>query len=304
MERSDDMPTLDKMEIPRPENWQDFERIVECYTTIRWFGCNAVMCGSSGQNQRGVDIYLRDKNKDFIGIQCKRVTRLPYKSIEQEIEKAEGFRPVLKYYIIATTVKRNAELQEKVNVLNLQRNQVGTFTVEIIFWEDIIGLLKTDKKVLEQLYPELFHTGFGEEKIVINTGNNNGSITGKVVNIYQGKNAGKQPVKRYIDGTVGSNPLQIAYIRHLIERYKEYKEEDFDDKNQMKYSLIYKSIQKETGFKWDETPSELFDDLCEYLQHRIDNTRIGRIKKKGGNKVYSTFEEFIAKKTKRKFPNE
>lgn len=298
------MPTLDKMEIPRPENWQDFERIVECYAAIRWSGCNVVMCGSSGQNQRGVDIYIRDANKDFIGIQCKRVTRLPFKSIEQEIEKAEGFRPVLKHFVFATTVKRSAELQEKVNILSLQRAQIGAFTVDVIFWEDIIGLLKTDKKVLEQLYPELFHTGLGEGQIIINTGRNNGSITGKVVNIYKDGKAGKQHEKRYIDGTVGSNPLQIAYVRHLIDRYKEFKKADFEDKSQMKSPIIYVAIQRETGFKWDETPSELFNDLCEYLQRRIDNTRIGRIQKKGGNKIYSTYEEFIAKRTKGKFPKE
>jgi hypothetical protein len=32
---------------------------------------------------------------------------------------------------------------------------------------------------------------------------------------------------------------------------------------------------------------------CGYLQHRIENTRLGRILKNQGRKLYSTFEEFV-----------
>lgn len=290
------MPTIKSMEIPRPEDWQDFERIVESYAKIRWPGCIVAYCGSSGQSQHGVDIYVKGKSSEFIGIQCKRTMRLSFKSIEQEIEKAQTFKPSLEHYYIACTAKRKAELQEKVNILNQKFLDKGLFTVDILFWEDITGMLKSDRKTLEQLYPELFFTDSCEEKITINVGNNSGSIAGKVINIINRRDRGKKDDKRYIQGTVGSDPLQIAYIRHLIERYKDFKAADFKDKNQMKYPILYKSIQRDMGFKWDEMPCELFESFCEYLQKKIDNTRIGRVRKKNGDKNYSGYNEFITKK--------
>jgi hypothetical protein len=76
------MPTLDSMEIPKPRNWQDFERLVESYLRIRWPDCMITLFGGVGQSQHGVDVYLRDKNASFIGVQCKKVERLAYSQIE------------------------------------------------------------------------------------------------------------------------------------------------------------------------------------------------------------------------------
>lgn len=92
------MPTLDSVEIPKPKNWQDFERLVESYARINWPGCMITLFGGVGQNQRGVDIYIKDKIAHYIGIQCKKVDRLTYQQIEKEIEKAKNFKPPLKHY--------------------------------------------------------------------------------------------------------------------------------------------------------------------------------------------------------------
>lgn len=290
------------IEIPRPKNWQDFEKVVESFAAIRWPECNVVQYGSNGQGQHGVDIYMRDSSGGFTGIQCKRVTRLPFKTIEQEVEKAAGFKPALKHYIIATTVKRNAELQEKVNVLSLQRSQKRLFTIDIVFWEDIESVLRTDSKALEQLYPEFFYKDFEGDNIHINSHNNQGMIVGKIINFPKRRDISKAHDRRGIDETIGSNTFQKNYVRSLIDKYFEFKKDDFKDEGQMNYPLFYKTIQREIGFKWDETPCELFDDLCQYLQNRIDNTRIGRGRKKRGQKNYSTYEEFVEKKFKGKQP--
>jgi hypothetical protein len=52
------MPTLDNMEIPKPKNWQDFERLVASYARINWPGCMVTLFGGVGQDQHGVDIYI------------------------------------------------------------------------------------------------------------------------------------------------------------------------------------------------------------------------------------------------------
>lgn len=80
------------------------------------------MFGGVGQVQHGVDIYIKDKNANYIGIQCKKVARFTYDQIEKEIEKVKNFKPALKHYLIATSTNRNVRLQEKVNILNSQHN--------------------------------------------------------------------------------------------------------------------------------------------------------------------------------------
>ena len=58
------------------------------------------------------------------------------------------------------------------------------------------------------------------------------------------------------------------------------------------HTLLYNAINKEIGFKWDETPNECFEDLCKYLQKRIDNTILGKIQKSRGIKNYCIYDEF------------
>lgn len=69
----------------------------------------------------------------------------------------------------------------------------------------------------------------------------------------------------------------------------------------MKYSLIYDAIKREIGFKWDETPNERFEDLCKYLQKRIDNTILGKTRKARGMKNYSTHKEYMIERQGTKF---
>lgn len=284
------MPTLNSMEIPKPQNWQDFERIVESYARIYWPGCMITLYGGVGQEQHGVDIYIRSNKANYIGIQCKKVASLTYYQIEKEIQKAKNFKPALKHYYIATSANRNAGLQEKVNILNSQHNEEGSFLVDILFWEDIIGLIMSDDKVFEQHYPQLSPGNGRVDSYTVYAANNKNSVIGNNITIKTPKklNVKKGPIQ----DTIGSNTYMKNYAKHLIDRYHEFKKADADAKNEkMKYSLIYDAIKREIGFKWDETPSGRFEDLCTYLQKRIDNTILGKNRKARGMKNYSSYEE-------------
>ncbi len=289
------MPTLDNMEIPKPRNWQDFERLVESYLMIRWPDYMITLFGGVGQSQQGVDVYLRDKYASFIGVQCKKVAKLTYAQIEQEINKAKDFKPALKHYIIATSMNKSAQLQEKVNILNSQHYDKGMFSVDILFWEDIIALIITDEKVFAQHYPQLSPCrGRIDCHTSVYATNIKDSVIGNNITINTSKN---QNVKKApIQGTIGSNTYMKNYVKHLIDRYHEFKRaSESANRGQMKYALIYNAIKKEIGFKWDETPDERFEDLCEYLQKRIDNTILGKTQKSREIKNYSTYDEFRAK---------
>ncbi|OXS54542.1 hypothetical protein B1A99_26725 [Cohnella sp. CIP 111063] len=269
------MPVLQAMELPKPSDWQEFERIIKQYARLRWKGLDVATFGSNGQTQHGVDLYIKTDVNEIVGIQCKKTINdsLPFKVVEKEIKKAENFKPVLKHYYIATTAKRDARTQEQINLLNQQRIADGVFGIDVLFWEDVAELLLTSPKTLEQLYPQLF-----------------------IPKPKQPSNkAATKNKKQFLEGTIGNDTYQRGYVNHLIKRYQDYKRADYaNQKENMKYAIIHEAIRREIKYKWDEAPTELFEKLCAFLQKRIDTTIVGKLNKKKGIKNYSSFDEFKA----------
>lgn len=153
------MPTPSTSNLPKPKSWDEFEDIVwEIYTRI-WQDPYTQRYGRSGQAQNGIDIYGRLKNSDnYIGIQCKRYedNRLNWGAIVTEVAKAECFSSPISEYIIATTVSRDAKIQDNVRLLNEKRKSENKFPVYIIFWEDICNRLAepTNQYLLQKYYYE------------------------------------------------------------------------------------------------------------------------------------------------------
>lgn len=293
------MPTLNSMEIPKPQDWQDFERLVESYARLTWPEGMTALVGGAGQKQHGVDICVRYGRVNYIGLQCKKVSKLTYNQIEKEIEKAKNFKPALSHYLIATSINKKAELQEKVNILNSKHNEKNLFSIDILFWEDIIGAIITNDEIFEKHYPQLSLKNSRGDIYTIHATNNKNSVIGNNITI----NTPKKPnIIKVPKDTIGSNTYMKNYVRHLIDRYHEFKKTEINAGNgKMDYFFIYNAIKQEIGFKWDETPYERFKDLCEYLQKRIDNTILGRIHKRNGTKNYSTYEEYMIRKQKKEF---
>lgn len=94
--------------------------------------------------------------------------------------------------------------------------------------------------------------------------------------------------------TIALSANHRNYIKYLIDRYHEFKKAEVGSK-EMKYGIFYHSIKKEFGSKWDLLPLNKFDPLVEYIQRRINNTILGRNKKKNNIRIFSTFEEFLKK---------
>lgn len=97
------------------------------------------------------------------------------------------------------------------------------------------------------------------------------------------------------NGAVASNLKMNAYIEYLIGKYQEYQKLDSGKDGRYKYMAIYEGVKREFGSKWQLVPEERFLDLVQYLQIRIDYTKIGRIRKKGGQQRYHSYEEHLAK---------
>jgi len=127
------------------------------------------------------------------------------------------------------------------------------------------------------------------------------NTNGKVVNFMGGANSGiianevtMKTQKKTVrvnppPGSIGSSLAHRNYIKHLIDRYHEFKRAH--SREDMNYAKFYVAIKQKFGAKWDMIALERFEELSIYIQTRIDRTRLGRDKKAKNVKRYSTFPE-------------
>lgn len=150
------MPTITEMELPKPKNWQEFERMACDAMAQRWKSADLQIYGRSGQTQDGVDIYGADDIGRRVGIQCKRYEEAPsVKLIQAEIANAEKFTQKLSTLYIATTADYDAPLQSAVRNLSDERVAKGEFAVSMLFWGDIVRGLILNPAILSAHYPNL-----------------------------------------------------------------------------------------------------------------------------------------------------
>ncbi|MFW6119234.1 MAG: hypothetical protein ACOC7S_02770 [Planctomycetota bacterium] len=115
-----------------------------------------------------------------------------------------------------------------------------------------------------------------------------GAVQADTVNIRAPKRTVKvQPPP----GAIACDLAMKNYVKYLIDRYNEWQRIDKEKAGRYKYIAIYNAIKREFKCKWDMVPQTRFDELVAYLQRRIDNTRVGRIRKKRGQKSYRSFDE-------------
>ena len=141
-----------KLQLRKPENWQDFERLCkvlwgeiwECPDTIK-------RNGRQGQAQKGVDVYGVKKGEcAYRGIQCKGKddytnSQLTESEIDSEIAKALLFTPKLKSFYFATTANKDAHIEEYIRKKNLENISKGGFEIDIFAWEDIVDLIEAHR---------------------------------------------------------------------------------------------------------------------------------------------------------------
>ena len=126
-----------KLQLRKPENWQDFESLCKKLWGEIW-GCPSTIKkhGRTGQEQHGVDIYALPKGENaYFGIQCKGKddyanSQLTIKEIDDEISKALTFTPTLKSFYFATSANKDAKIEAYVRQKNLESIAKGGFSIE------------------------------------------------------------------------------------------------------------------------------------------------------------------------------
>lgn len=150
------MPTLANSHVAPPKGWDEFEDVVCSAAKNRWRNPDFTRHGRQGQSQDGVDVYGKDENGHLIGLQCKNTwSGVTERTVEDEVKKAEAFRPTLAKLYIATTAPTDKTIQEFVRLLSDKRQRAGFFEVEILFWNDVWHDLTLEDERVYQHFPLL-----------------------------------------------------------------------------------------------------------------------------------------------------
>ena len=92
--------------------------------------------------------------------------------------------------------------------------------------------------------------------------------------------------------TLSSDRDRLNYIKHLIDRYNEFKKSEPSTAD-FSYAVIYGTIKREFKCDWKLIPLGKFHELASYLQNRIDRTWLGKINKTKGRRNYRSFDEYL-----------
>jgi hypothetical protein len=94
-----------------------------------------------------------------------------------------------------------------------------------------------------------------------------------------------------IPGTVSEDARMVGYLNYLVRRYEKFKKWECDRNGQrMGWGVIRNSYKRDMKYELIHTPRTLFEAAARYLQQRIENTRLGKMKH--GRNLYSRFEDF------------
>ncbi|MEA2907834.1 MAG: hypothetical protein QOI12_5221 [Alphaproteobacteria bacterium] len=127
--------------LPKPKDWQDFERKTRELLAHVLADPNTRMHGRTGQPQHGVDIwgYRNEDLSKLIGVQCKLSNdEITAAELRAELEKTTSFTPTISEFILVTTAARDATIQQAAR--ELTQSLIGTdrpILVDVWGWEDI-----------------------------------------------------------------------------------------------------------------------------------------------------------------------
>lgn len=152
------MSDLVNFEYPAPRSWEQFEELCADLFEAMWSDPRLVRHGRSGQAQNGVDIVTTYGGSYPIGLQCKKKSQWPIKTltkleVNQEIKAAEKFVPKLKEFYILTTAASDQAIQQHVRELNEGRSARKEFLITVLFWSDIVRKVGLFEQVARKHFP-------------------------------------------------------------------------------------------------------------------------------------------------------
>ncbi|MBA7499086.1 Lipopolysaccharide assembly protein B [subsurface metagenome] len=229
------MTRFSSLQIAPPSNWQDFESLCCDLWREIWKDPNTQKNGRQGQPQHGVDVFGRpNQGKTYAGVQCKRKDNYADNTITEdevvsEVEKAKSFKPPLSEFIIATSGKRDVNIQELARTITDKHLKESLFPVNVYAWEDIVSRLEEFPDIIAIHFPS-FNLGFkaGKEEIDEVKDNtqaileNIGDIKSRLPSTQP--NVGILDIPSYVDISTtilaSEHQAEIDHSKELLKSYK------------------------------------------------------------------------------------
>ena len=161
-----------------------------------------------------MDIFAPDQS---IGIQCKKravTEKITETELIEEVEKAKKFKPDLKQFIVATTCRRDAKIQETAREISENHRRKQLFSVKIHSWDEIKELMDNHSEVYEKHYSD------------------STIISSNAIQALQSESR-HQELNRIRD-LLNENKPETAF--NLLEKFEKDKENQLEDKE--KYRLL------------------------------------------------------------------
>ncbi len=148
------------LEIPKPKNWQDFQRAcVELYRA-ELNDPHPREYGRQGQDQKGIDILGRrsGRGSHYVGIQCRLVkTPLKRKKIEEDCRAALAIEAGLKEIVFATTAPDDTTATDAAISVEKQLASEGhDITVALYGWDALQQVIARWPEAAAFFHPGLY----------------------------------------------------------------------------------------------------------------------------------------------------
>lgn len=131
---------LSNTQIPKPKDWQDFERKMRVLVACVLDDPRAQQNGRSGQRQNGVDIFGTRTVGHLVGVQCKKKLdkHVTEKELRAEVNEAKKFKPKLAEFVLATTAARDEKIQTTARLITEELASTECPMVVTVWgWDDI-----------------------------------------------------------------------------------------------------------------------------------------------------------------------
>lgn len=156
------MSTFSSISIPRPKDWQDFERKTRVLFQDLLQDPNTQTNGRSGQRQHGVDVFgTRKATGALVGVQCKgregdyNNQGLTTEELRAEVAKTEHFVPALREFYLLTTAPDDATIQEAARLLEAELKTAGRdLVVGVWGWNTLEQRISQSAEALRAFHPD------------------------------------------------------------------------------------------------------------------------------------------------------
>lgn len=157
-------------QIPRPNDWQAFQRGCVLLFRAELEDPNTQEYGRNGQDQRGIDILgRRNSNPNhFVGIQCRHIAK-PIKQAKllEDCRDALRLKAELKEIIFATTAKNDTGATDAaIEVEKTLRSEGHDLVVVVYGWEALQTLIAVHEVAYNAFFPSVLATSAQQSTVI------------------------------------------------------------------------------------------------------------------------------------------